>query len=410
MAGQLFPNATSHFRGDRAALVGILRSVKPDITQIYHAFNPYPWALAPAEVAELKRLLECVRRALCATVENYCQDSRLQQMLSLAPEVESLVRLAARQPYRPGAFRPDFLHERDGGIRISEINARFPLNGYLLSYALDAAMRRVPYRQRLPVGFEGIPWLADVPRALEETLGDCSRILILKGRERGYDIRIFMDFWGGCREGPPEQISDVWADADFVILELHQDELLGHLPRAALSRLVEDGRYFNDIRTILLGHDKRLLAVFTSELLRDYLTAEDVETLHQRVVPTYVVGLNKEALAMARQRREEWILKPNLFGKGEGIVMGRSVSPEAWQAALDAAHPHYVLQPYVEQRRFDILTDAGGEEQSVSMKVVGLLPAFNDRFLGPGIYRASQGDIVNVAGGGAILAPVVVSS
>ena len=73
-----------------------------------------------------------------------------------------------------------------------------------------------------------------------------------------------------------------------------------------------------------------------------------------------------------------------------------------------ARPPHYVLQPYVEQRQYDILTDVGGPVQQVPMRVVGLLPAFEERFLGPGIYRASQADIVSVSGGGTILAPVVV--
>jgi len=43
----------------------------------------------------------------------------------------------------------------------------------------------------------------------------------------------------------------------------------------------------------------------------------------------------------------------------------------------------------------------------MDVNVVGTMLCFDDIFFGPGIYRASPGDIVNVAGGGTVLFPVL---
>jgi len=406
MGEQLVPKEGKHFRDDRSEFMTLLRGRKPDVTRVYSAINPYPWALTAAEVAGLERVANCIRRAIRVVVEHYFDDPRLRAILPLEADVEKLLRVADRFPYRIGAIRPDFLHAADGTIQINEINARFPLNAFLISHLLDAIFAEVPYRHRFAVGFKGIPGPAKVPEALQETFGDRARVVVLKKQERGWDTRLLVDYWPGCQELPPEEAGTLDPERDFVVLELHQHELVRQMPR--LPALITSGRYLNDVRTIFLGHDKRLLAIFTSDLLDDYLPAEDIELLHRHVVPTYVIGLAGEPLRRARERREEWLLKPNLFGKGEGIVIGRNVSADAWRAALDSAPRQFVLQPFVEQRRFDVMTEVGGDVRRVTMNVVGLLPTLNEHCLGPGIYRASPGDIVNVAGGGTIMVPVVV--
>lgn len=56
-----------------------------------------------------------------------------------------------------------------------------------------------------------------------------------------------------------------------------------------------------------------------------------------------------------------------------------------------------MLQPCIDQKIFEIRVKEGKKE----MLVVGLLHCFNNKFLGPGIFRAStlEHPIVNVAGG-----------
>ncbi|MDR3634032.1 MAG: hypothetical protein P4L84_09515 [Isosphaeraceae bacterium] len=409
MACQIIPKNDLDFRRDREALRDALRAGTPDVTWYSQGFNPYPWTLEPRELHALERLLGSLRRAICALVNCYSRDVRLRELVLLSPEVEELLRVADRRPYKLDAFRPDFVTAIDGTVEVSEINARFPLNGFLITHFLDRALQETTSGRDFGSSFASLPSVAGVPQVLRDTVGDAERIVVLKGRERGWDVRILMDAWPQCEAVAPDCWSGEQKVSDFVVLELHQEEIMETLPRSALLSLVENGRYLNDVRTIFIGHDKRLLAALTSEIVCDYLEADDVQRLREHVIPTYVVGRGGEPVRRARANPEDWVLKPNLRGKGEGIVMGRHVSRGAWHSALDSAHPHFVLQRYVEQRSYDILTEVDGEVRTVPMNVVGLLPSLGEHSLGPGIFRASREPIVNVSRGGTVLAPVVLT-
>ncbi len=406
MAGQLVPENSHEFVADRAALVAALASHRPNVTLAYHAFNPYPWAITRHELAELENISRALRRAACAVVENYLTDRRLQTMLSLPARVVEWLRLAAGRPYTLGAIRPDFLHAVDGTPVVNEINARFPLNGFLVSEAMTAALAEVYYRSRLPGDFEPIPGLARITGALEQIVGNRESVVVVKGIERGYDMRLLVDHWKLRVVTPAEAVTSVLADR-FAMLELHQHEMLDEVLPEAMTALASGGRHLNDLRTIFLVHDKRLLAVMTSDILRDYVSGDDMTTLARNVAPTFVVGLDDAIREEASQRHHEWVLKPNLLGKAEGVVIGAHVTLAEWQAALNAADPRWVLQRYVRQGEFLILSEVDGEVAVRPMNVIGLLPSLDDECFGPGIYRAGLGPIVNVAGGGTILAPVI---
>jgi hypothetical protein len=406
MAGQLVPDNAHDFVADRAALVAALAAHRPDVTLAYHAFNPYPWAITGPELAELEKISRALRRAACAVVENYLTDRRLQTMILLPPRVVEWLRLAADRPYTLGAIRPDFLHAVDGTPIVNEINARFPLNGFLVSEAMTAALAEMPYQSRLPGDFEPIPGLACITGALEQIVGNRESLIVVKGIERGYDMRLLVDHWKLPVVTPAEAAPSMLADR-FAMLELHQHEMLDEVSPEAMTALARDGRHLNDVRTVFLVHDKRLLVVMTSDIVRDYVSGEDLATLARHVAPTFVVGLNDAIREEASERQHEWVLKPNLLGKAEGVVVGALVTVAEWKAALDSADPRWVLQRYVRQREFAILSAMDGEVAVRPMNVIGLLPSLNDECFGPGIYRAGRGPIVNVAGGGTILAPVI---
>jgi hypothetical protein len=190
----------------------------------------------------------------------------------------------------------------------------------------------------------------------------------------------------------------------------------------------------NDIRTVLIAHDKRLLAVLgDGEIMGEYLPKEAVQLLQRHIVPSFIVGFGLHAgtVAEARAHRSDWLLKPSDGGKGIGIVFGRDCpSDEEWHALLDdnsprsaspssassfsSSVPHrFILQRVVEQRIFPIRTASKTSLVAEPMLVVGLLHCINDRFYGPGIFRASNptNPIVNLSGGkGVLLSPVLLSS
>ena len=131
-------------------------------------------------------------------------------------------------------------------------------------------------------------------------------------------------------------------------LELHQDEFRQRLRPDVLAKLATDGAHFNDLRTIYLVHDKRFLALlYDSEILEAYISAADASLLRSYLVPTFVVLTSPESVDAALQDRQDWVLKPNLFGKGQGIIFGKNVSADAWHAALrDPANGDYVPVSY----------------------------------------------------------------
>src|SRR5262249_36708586 len=196
-----------------------------------------------------------------------------------------------------------------------------------------------------------------------------------------------------------------------VVLELHQHELLGEVPAELQVPLAAHPGVLNDLRTIFIAHDKRLLALLSaSEVLQDYLEADDVARLRRHVVPTWVKGLAPEKVREALAQPAGWLAKPPRSGKGKGIVVSNRMSPAEWRQTLHERPDDWVLQPFVEQQLFPITAVREGDLVTVPMRVVGLLPTLDDQAFGPGLYRASPDEIVNVAHGGMILAPTLMDA
>lgn len=382
-----------------------------DCTWYCNSFNPYPMVLSVKELEHQLRLQECVYRAAEKIARNYLDDKRLQDALSLPASAMAILKTVRDLPYKVGSYRLDFLHDTAGGIKLCEINARFPTNGYFISHYINNV---VPSLHYLGKAIHRLSPLDDIPSVFIERFKPGSQVSILKEREHNWDI-VFLKHeltkrnysWKQQRLAELTMASEI----DGLVIELHQDELLRE-DSAIVSKLCLQKPHFNDLRTILLAHDKRLLAIFHDDkIMGSYLTKEDSEFLKQNVVETHLLTGTKNNKVAASRNKNEWVLKPNLLGKGEGILFGHSVSEGSWRAALeDPSHKDYVLQRFIKQRKFQVCTRGRvGKEIMLrrNMNVVGTLLCFDDQFLGPGIYRASESDIVNVASGGTILFPMV---
>lgn len=84
-------------------------------------------------------------------------------------------------------------------------------------------------------------------------------------------------------------------------LELHQGELMS----LSFRILREIGlRCFNDLHTILLVHDKKMLGIVLEELdspvARNVLTSDQTGILDRRIVPTIITGSTKPDQSIAR--------------------------------------------------------------------------------------------------------------
>ncbi len=384
-----------------------LKTMGNDANWYCNSFNPYPMVISPKELLHQNRLQACLHRAIRAIVDHYQLDERLRRLLSVPESVDFLLEEVQQKEYDIGSYRPDFLYDTTGSIKICEINARFPLNGYFISHYLGQCVPKLSY---IPASLRPIQELDDIPDTFMNRFKPESSIAVIKGREKGWDIHFFTHELAAhnftFREYAPEE-SHLAGESDGYVLELHQDELANRLETIKDTANSRPG--FNDIRTIFLVHDKRLLAVFHDQsIMADYVSEDDRLMLKDNVAESYVLSCAPDMVHQARSNRAEWVIKPNLLGKGEGMLIGANMPQESWERALDdPTHSDFVLQRFVEQRKFPILLRVNDRVSEARLNVVGTLLCFDDHFLGTGIYRASQNDIVNVAGGGAILFPML---
>jgi hypothetical protein len=360
------------FESDHLALSAELRNRKRSLSWYTESWYPYPVLLSEQEVQQLTQLQELIRDALLAIVPRYLHDQRLQERIPLTPWVRDLFSRLDGSSYEPGALRPDFLILSDGSVQVCEINARFPLNGFFISlYTEEILAKTVP-------GFQPASCLRRLPEELMT-----GSVTIVKSQERGYDLFLY------SREleerGFSSQLVDLqgWREtthAEQVMLELHVHELQ-QIPIEFLVRFHKEKTYFNDLRTIVLGHDKRLLSILSDqELLSCFLPPDRAHTLARQMVPTYTLGRPPD------RTWKRWVLKPAHKGKGEGVKF--SDEP--------ILKTDFVLQPEIEQRTFTL-------HNGTDVRLVGLLPMWRNRFYGPGIFRAGSGPIINLSDGGLLI-------
>jgi len=207
-------------------------------------------------------------------------------------------------------------------------------------------------------------------------------------------------------------------------LELHQHELAS-LPPLLLQHL--SLVCFNDLRTILLVHDKRMLGIVTQELphlvTRQILTPSQAQLLTRGITETILPGPSSKELSRLLKQctrspdlKDQYILKPVRGGKGAGIIFGDELTPEEWCATLDRLHSRpcpelleegnmCVIQRRIHPRLYDLVLTADGER--VRYPLVGTYHVVGGKLSGLGTWRSSEGRICAVCCGGAWICSVV---
>jgi|AntRauTorckE5430_2_1112549.scaffolds.fasta_scaffold37527_1 hypothetical protein len=115
----------------------------------------------------------------------------------------------------------------------------------------------------------------------------------------------------------------------FVIDELTTDEI-ETFPDAVLDRLIVTDM-INDLRTVILVHDKRFYDVLGQTGIREaILSQEEIQLLDEFYVPTYRFGGMDEYWEEARTHKNGWILKHRNLGKSQEIFAGPLCSEDEW--------------------------------------------------------------------------------
>ncbi len=202
-----------------------------------------------------------------------------------------------------------------------------------------------------------------------------------------------------CSVGIDASGSDILEPIHQIGLELNQHELRG-LSSSLLHEIAL--RSFNDLRTILLVHDKRMLGLVLQELdtlvSRRLLTPKDAEILRRGVAPTIIPG-SGELKALIRSTQEnpaiknDMVLKPIRSVQGAEILFGSGMTQKAWMEKLlfldrgELVTSSFVVQRKIQQPRYEIVLN--GDEPPSHRYLVGTYLSIHGRYLGPGIWRTS---------------------
>ncbi|EEU35999.1 uncharacterized protein NECHADRAFT_49776 [Fusarium vanettenii 77-13-4] len=426
----------------------------------YSSGCPRPILVGKHHQQQMQDLHEALTIAITDIVQRWWtdRDARFPERMPLEKEEEEILRWVDGQvscgniaPFSEclGSWRPDFLvdedEQREENYRITEINARFSFNGFLHEAYGQEALNR-----SLPEGPGGLVGATNPDMILDGLFGLFQPqypLHLLKGAEHGIDIHMFIDaVWRRFGIKPrlitpadlrlfPDPRSksgyrlccivknrgdfgsstnswifttnggEIWEEIHQVGLELHQRELVALEPEMWRQLSL---RCFNDMRTVLLVHDKRMLGIVKDEIphlvARMVLTPSQAEALASGVVDTILPGSRRlhDLLELSRaspRLRHDYILKPIRSGKGDGIVFGDDVDADEWVAALEGlVSPKVVpgitcvVQRRIRPRLYDLALKAS--VGMVRYPLVGTYHVANGKLLGLGTWRASSGRIV----------------
>jgi hypothetical protein len=377
-------------------------------------FNPYPVAISSDAAISLQNLGNILLRALYFIATRYLQTPELRELMPLRPRALELLEICQNIPYSMGMARPDILFGIRGEMKICEINARFPANGMMLSQELACAASKVSYLD--PAEFK-VPEavLSLSARQLQRFERDRPLALlnqVEKGNESLFLLNRFRQSGGQTLRCTPSSLTRrgdrlmfKGQQLDQFILELTVDELLEIDPRV-LAVMAGNCDYFNDIRTIILVHDKRVLAALGHQpLMRECLGTDDAAILQSFLLPTS--GLhNAAAFNAAQANKSQWVLKGNSSGRGLGLLIGEQTGAQAWLDALGQDRSEWMVQRYLESMPFQAMGNWAGEIGQQQTTIVGSLPCFDDVVFGPGLFRISRERVI-AGPGDMILAGVI---
>lgn len=306
------------------------------------------------------------------------QDATVRAQFRLEPWEEQLVQADPRLPASSPLSRFDAFLTPDGdGLKYTEYNAETPagagyndaLSAVFLDLPAMGAFRRHAVVTPLPsapgtvhtllesfVAWRGVrerpsvvilDW-SDVPTASE------FRLFARRFEQMGVPVCIGDPRNAEYRDGV---LRIDGTPVTLIYKRVLIDELVTRCGvDSPVVRAVQDGAVcmVNPFRCKLL-HKKASLAVVSDERHAALFTDAERDAVHAAVPWTRVVeerhtlfeGVRVDLLPFIREHRDRLVLKPNDDYGGKGIVLGWTVSAEAWDAALRVA----LDTPYVVQSR-----------------------------------------------------------
>lgn len=371
-----------------------------------------PVLVKESDLQEFQRLTEILNRAFVQIVQHYFSDQRIRDIYQLDAGLESILEMAQEFPYKVGMYRPDFVIDTGGQKKICEIGCRYPFNGWMFSYYLDEIVAKL-----IPAvhdKWQEVPGLNNFLDDYVQTLHSGEPLFWIHDREKGTEVNyLFRELNQRGILAQSISSADLRAEADqlFVgqqpagqfILEMDREELK-RIDPAVLKGLIASGKCTNDPRTLILVHDKRVLAVLcNAEIMRDYLSESDYAFLTPFLIPSFIPDTQEKREELIRSTKN-WVLKNNSGGRGIGMYIKNECEPEGWDRVIAEEWQHYMVQEYVEQEFFDFFYDRKKER----INIVGMLLCRDKHTYGPGVFRGSTEKVINMHEGRGVFLPCIV--
>jgi hypothetical protein len=362
--------------------------------------------LSPDYNQQMIRLCSVLNKACKAIVSNYFKDDRIRNYYQLDQELEAILKKADKKVYNQGFYRPDFLYDLNNQAKICEIGARYPLNGWMISYYLrlinieldesglstkDSNLKNIIedlYNEMVPLGNAAL--VHDDEKGTE--IFYVQKELAKRGLElisvKPQDLKLL----NAVIHANGKAVSQF-------ILEMDREELKKIRPEV-MDRIIEQNSYFNDVRTLILIHDKRVLAVmYDTGIMGDYLSADDYGFLQNYLIPSFVITNPNECGAFIHSN-QNLILKLNSGGRGIGAYVKKDCTSKEWEIIIRENWKDYLIQHFVDQKEFyDV-------ENNRHIHLVGMLLCKDDQTYGSGLFRGSDESVVNVHQGRALVYPI----
>ena len=358
-----------------------------DLATYYHRwYHSRPVLITPERRDELRRLhsvlLKCARH-IPEVWGNY---------LPLGERERDILAEQSRYPLRLGTWRPDFLLQADGSLKICEITSRFFAHGIFMSWFSS------DWTRRFMSSFPGESWDDSFPEMMSAMLalaGGRPRMSVFKSSDRTSEIRLYKRFYEA--HGIDVQVLEAeevkarrpeWDSPDcFLVSALNQRDIMS-FDDGTLRAMMERGMV-SDMRNVFLIHDKRFQKLwFDDSFTSGCLDAAETAFLRAHAIPTYDAS---EKVSEALADKDAFILKPCRLGKSEGVHAGPMTDPALWKELL--RNPEgYIIQPFIPQAVFPTVW----EGTPFNDYVCGMMLCVDDRYFDSGYFRCSSLPVTNV--------------
>lgn len=362
-----------------------------------HSRYPYcydePCVITDERYATLVRMQKALYKAFRYFLPRYEQYEHIIEYSQKGKEIVSHYDLESVQI---GFYRPDFLIPEKGEIKLCELGCRY-YEAYWGHGIFEYIMEK-RNRCRNELGQKKQRITERVMDGVNEWWKELDKMLtVMQGRDREGDIRFYRPYF----EAIGTDIRYVFPDTiEESIHLLKEGPVLNAFSQMELEALssnqldqIAKSDCLNPLPTIILLHDKRFLAVLWDEEFRkEALGATESEFLKSFLIPTYTRKQDPALWTEALSNKDQFILKPQLLGKSEGIIPGPLVTDNQWKAAFASEDIEtMVLQEWVPQRIFSASIDGKRFEDYGT----GTMLCLENDMHGIGQFRMSSCEVIN---------------